>query len=211
MFYKLRAMYRDTIYGPQLEIRKIRGTVESDAGDGFDPTMCLPQSRFDREAMYCELVELAQEKIAAEPLQELRTVASRGPSLQAVGTPGGAAAPSRILRRTGGTCAEHDKNLRVPCREIRREVPRHATAFGQGDGGGGRIVHDIGKLEELVQEPADTTFSPAGALVGHLLLGRDMVRDAARDSGIDADSLLRLEDAIIAHQRLPEWGRPSRR
>ena len=30
-FYKLRALYRETEYGPQLEIRKIRPVVEADA------------------------------------------------------------------------------------------------------------------------------------------------------------------------------------
>ena len=33
--------------------------------------------------------------------------------------------------------------------------------------------------------------------------------EAAAQAGLDADSLLRLEHAIIAHQRLPEWGSPK--
>ena len=47
VFYKLRAVYQETNFGPQLEIRKIREVVEADAADGFDPTLCLPRSRFD--------------------------------------------------------------------------------------------------------------------------------------------------------------------
>jgi len=43
VFYKLRALYRETNYGPQLEIRKIREVIDADSADGFDPTMCLPQ------------------------------------------------------------------------------------------------------------------------------------------------------------------------
>ena len=50
VFYKVRAVYRETNYGPQLDIRKIREVIEADAADGFDPTMCLPQSRFDPQA-----------------------------------------------------------------------------------------------------------------------------------------------------------------
>jgi 3'-5' exoribonuclease len=50
-FYKLRALFRETNYGPQLEIRKIREVVEADAADGFDPWMCMPQSRFEPEKM----------------------------------------------------------------------------------------------------------------------------------------------------------------
>ena len=48
-FYKLRAIYRETNFGPQLDIRKIREVFEADAADGFSPPLCLPQSRFDRE------------------------------------------------------------------------------------------------------------------------------------------------------------------
>ena len=40
-FYKLRAVYQETNFGPQLEIRKIREVVEADAADGFDPTLLL--------------------------------------------------------------------------------------------------------------------------------------------------------------------------
>ena len=37
-----------------------------------------------------------------------------------------------------------------------------------------------------------------------------MVREAAgRSCPVDADTLLRLEHLIIAHQRLPEWGSPK--
>ncbi len=50
VFYKVRAVYRETNYGPQLDIRKIREVIEADAADGFDPAMCLPQSRYDPQA-----------------------------------------------------------------------------------------------------------------------------------------------------------------
>ena len=36
-----------------------------------------------------------------------------------------------------------------------------------------------------------------------------MLRQAAAKTGLDADSLLRLEHVIIAHQRLAEWGSPK--
>jgi 3'-5' exoribonuclease len=46
-------------------------------------------------------------------------------------------------------------------------------------------------------------------LIGHVLQGRDIVREAAAGSGIDAETLLRLEHVIVSHQRLPEWGSPK--
>jgi 3'-5' exoribonuclease len=73
----------------------------------------------------------------------------------------------------------------------------------------GAVLHDIGKLRELDQQPADTYFTPEGELIGHVLLGRDMVREAAARVEIDGQSLLRLEHVVVSHQRLPEWGAPK--
>ncbi len=75
----------------------------------------------------------------------------------------------------------------------------------------GAVLHDIGKLRELDQQPADTYFTPEGELIGHVLLGRDMVREAAQRVAVDGPTLLRLEHVVVSHQRLPEWGAPSRR
>ena len=53
-FYKLRAQYRETNYGGQLEIRKIRPVTPEDEAEGFYPAMCLPQSRFDPAELFDE-------------------------------------------------------------------------------------------------------------------------------------------------------------
>jgi 3'-5' exoribonuclease len=46
-------------------------------------------------------------------------------------------------------------------------------------------------------------------LLGHLFLGRDLVRDAAREQGdVDAELLQLLEHLIVSHLNLPEWGSP---
>ena len=77
----------------------------------------------------------------------------------------------------------------------------------------GGILHDIGKLREMEQRPEGTVHTPEGSLIGHILIGRDMVREAAEapNSGarLDADTLLRLEHLIITHQGRPEWGSPK--
>ena len=43
----------------------------------------------------------------------------------------------------------------------------------------GGVLHDIGKLREIDQRPAATVYTPEGELIGHMLLGRDIVREAA--------------------------------
>jgi 3'-5' exoribonuclease len=78
----------------------------------------------------------------------------------------------------------------------------------------GAIVHDIGKLRELELQPEGPAYTVEGSLIGHVLQGRDMVREAAaavKEIGftLDDDSLLRLEHIVVSHQRLPEWGAPK--
>ena len=51
-------------------------------------------------------------------------------------------------------------------------------------------------------------------LIGHILLGRDIVREAAAlqaaaGNPVDAETMLCLEHIIVSHQRLPEWGSPK--
>jgi len=78
----------------------------------------------------------------------------------------------------------------------------------------GAILHDIGKLRELEWQPEGPAYTASGSLIGHVLQGRDMVREAAvalaaTGTPLDAERLLRLEHIIVSHQRLPEWGAPK--
>jgi 3'-5' exoribonuclease len=73
----------------------------------------------------------------------------------------------------------------------------------------GAVLHDIGKLRELTTTAAGADYTAAGCLIGHVLQGRDIVREAAAGRDIDPELLLRLEHVIVSHQRLPEWGAPK--
>ena len=77
----------------------------------------------------------------------------------------------------------------------------------------GGILHDIGKLREMEQRPEGRRHTAEGSLIGHILIGRDMVREAAAalpaSAALPADTLLRLEHLIITHQGRPEWGSPK--
>ena len=48
-----------------------------------------------------------------------------------------------------------------------------------------------------------------GELFGHLLLGRDLVREAGRATpGLNPELLTLLEHVVYAHLTRPEWGSP---
>jgi len=71
------------------------------------------------------------------------------------------------------------------------------------------ILHDIGKLQELKYHPVEARYTKEGSLVGHILMGRDLVRETARTiEGFPEETLLLLEHAILAHHGKREFGAP---
>ena len=70
----------------------------------------------------------------------------------------------------------------------------------------GAILHDIGKIREM-SRPASPKFTFDGQMFGHLLLGRDMVRDHAAKIGFGDSRLTELlEHIIISHHGEREFG-----
>lgn len=209
VFYKLRAVYHDTSYGPQLEIRKIREVTEADAADGFDPTMCLPCSRFDPQAMFDELLRTAEQHIGDTALGQLVQSILNGNRQKLLTCP----AARRHHHAFAGGLLEHTLSVARNCVFLADKYAEHypdmQPPLDKGLVVAGGILHDIGKIRELDQQPTGTEYTPAGELVGHILLGRDMVREGAQEIEVDPDTLLRLEHLIVSHQRLPEWGSPK--
>src|SRR5205807_4450873 len=63
--------------------------------------------------------------------------------------------------------------------------------------------------QEFGPEVADVQPTVPGRLLGHLFLGRDLVRDTARELGdVNPELVQLLEHIIITHLTLPEWGSP---
>jgi 3'-5' exoribonuclease len=71
------------------------------------------------------------------------------------------------------------------------------------------ILHDVGKTREF-ELAADIELSEAGAMLGHLTLGQQLLTArAARISSVQADKLLALSHCLLAHHG-PD-GLPGRR
>ncbi len=74
----------------------------------------------------------------------------------------------------------------------------------------GAVLHDIGKLEEL-GNPENPSYTTRGTLIGHVVLGRDVLREtAAQIDDFPPTLLMLLEHLILSHQGLYEWGSPKR-
>lgn len=208
-FYKLRAVYRESNYGPQLDIQKIREAVETDRDDGFDPDMCCVSSRFDAPTMFAELKEIAETQIPEGGLRDLTVLLLD----QYRDTLLGAFAAKRHHHAFVGGLLEHmlsvTRNAVFLADRYADYYPQMTPPLDKGLILAGAILHDIGKVRELDASPTGAEYTTSGQLIGHILQGRDLVREAARDVEIDNDQLLRLEHIIISHQRLPEWGSPK--
>lgn len=212
-FYKLRAVYQETSFGPQLEIRKIREVVEADADDGFDPTFCLPKSRFDSQQMFDELMAIAKQRIANAALRQLVESLLTDHHDALLLHP----AARRNHHAYIGGLLEHTLSVTRTCIYLADKYdeyyPEMQPPLNKELVVAGGILHDIGKLREMAQRPEGSTHTAEGSLIGHILSGRDMVREAAAamkgGPALDADTQLRLEHLIITHQGRPEWGSPK--
>ncbi|HEX3997369.1 MAG TPA: HD domain-containing protein [Pirellulales bacterium] len=209
IFYKLRAVYRDTNFGPQLDIKKIRETVEADAADGFDPLACQKRSRFDPGAMFDDLTALVWDRISDAALRSLVIDILAGNREQLTRLP----AATRNHHAYVGGWIEHvlsvTRSAAFLADKYDELYPEMQPRLDKGLVVAGAALHDIGKLREYRQEPQGAVYSAEGALIGHILQGRDIVREAAVGRDLPAEILLRLEHIIVAHQRLPEWGSPK--
>ena len=72
------------------------------------------------------------------------------------------------------------------------------------------ICHDIGKVYELSSFPLND-YTDVGQLLGHIVMGSEMVGDIARTiSGFPKIQLVELKHCILAHHGELEYGSPKK-
>jgi 3'-5' exoribonuclease len=210
-FFKLRAKYGDhERYGPQIELEMIRPVnEEKDREDGFDPTQLVECSRFDPKQMFAELKDLAATHIADEPLRKLVGTLLDTHAEALMRLP---ATRDKFYLFAGGLL-EHTLAVTRSCLQLAERYSAHYTELkpplNRDLVVAGAILHDIGRVLELDGEPGAAQPTVPGRLLGHLFLGRDLVRDTARElADVNPELLQLLEHVIISHLNLPEWGSP---
>lgn len=72
----------------------------------------------------------------------------------------------------------------------------------------GVILHDIAKLDELQVEETGIAggYTVQGELIGHLVMGAMMVRDAAKELDVPEETAVLVEHMLISHHGIPEYG-----
>jgi 3'-5' exoribonuclease len=209
-FYKVRATYgQHERYGPQIDILAIREASEEDRADGFDPAEFVEHSRYDREQMFAELRGLAETNISDEPLRRvvLGLLDRHTEALKRL-----PATVGKFYSFAGGLL-EHTLSVTRTCLWLAERYAAHYTELkpplNRDLVTAAAVLHDIGRVAELSDDPLAPQPTVPGRLFGHLFLGRDMIRDAAREQGdVNPELVQLLEHLIVTHLALPEWGSP---
>jgi 3'-5' exoribonuclease len=182
----------------ELIVDKIRRVIPEDDKLGFREEDCIPCSPRPLDQMWQELLA----RVAAVDHPHLRTLLSQIVERNADRLRVWPAA-RQVHHAYRGGLLEH-------VLKIMETGVFLAGAYGARSDliVAGALLHDIGKLDELTYEVA-TDYSLEGNLVGHIVLGVGIVRDALREiPDFPRELGLELEHLILSHHGSKELGSP---
>lgn len=198
-FVKIRGRVQEYRERLQLVIERCRRAGDDDRADGFDETLLIPSTREDIDDLERRLAA-AMDAIGRPELRRLaaETLAVHGERLRV--HPAAKAMHHAYL----GGLLEHV----VSMAELALRVCEHYRTLDRDLLLAGVLFHDLGKLDELGAMPANDYTLP-GRLVGHVVIGRDLLRDrCAAIPGFPDDLRLQLEHMVLAHQGKKEYASP---
>jgi 3'-5' exoribonuclease len=188
--------YRDDL---QLNVRRCREATEEDRRYGFDESQLVPSAREDLDVLWARLTG-ALEAVERPVLRRLvaETLATWGTELRVH------PAAKSIHHATRGGLLDHVSSMLGLAGQVAAHYPeldRDLLLVGV-------LFHDLGKLRELGAMPAND-YTKVGRLVGHIVLGRDMLRErCAAIPDFPGDLQLTLEHLVLSHQGTREFGSP---
>ncbi len=184
----------------QLEVTKLGlATPEKHAEYGFDPIDLLPASPFDIETMWSRLMEIIK-GLENPHLRELVETLYTNNADQIKIHP----ASMMLHHAVYGGYLEHVLSMGQMAQRVAEHYHADTDLLITGV-----LLHDLGKLVELnpVNEPG---YTPKGILLGHIVIGRDMVRDVmAGMTDFPPELQLKVEHLILSHQGKYEWQSPK--
>ncbi len=198
---KIRALITEYNNRLQMKIERMRDT---EAGDAVDLSQLVPAAPRPSEVMFGEIMEIisgmqnpvlkaitgelirrAEEKIQYYPAAQSMHHAERSGLLHHL---------TDMLGAAKAICACYsylDQDLLLA----------------------GVIVHDLGKLEEMIASKLGsvTEYSKQGLLLGHIVTGVADIRETARSLGFGEDDEypLLLAHMVLSHHGIPEYGSPK--
>ncbi len=161
----------------------------------------IPASKRSVKAMKQELARLIGE-ISDRPLKKLLEQVFQGDALKQFST---APAAKQMHHAYIGGLLEH--TLSVTGLAIR--LAEHYPSLDRDLLVAGALLHDLGKIREFSYSSVPFDYTEPGRLVGHLVLGSEMVRRAAANvTDLPPERLDRLIHLILSHHGRHEFGAP---
>ncbi|MDO4490179.1 MAG: HD domain-containing protein [Lachnospiraceae bacterium] len=184
----------------QVSIRRVRRVYEGE----YDPADYLPCSRYNIEEMYGKLMEYIG-SIQNTDLKQLLEVFFVQDE-EFIRTFKQASAAKTVHHGFVGGLLEHTLSVTRMCHFYTRVYPilnRDLLLTAA-------ILHDIGKVRELALFPVND-YTDDGQLLGHIMMGAEMIHDAAREiEGFPFELEKKLKHCILAHHGELEYGSPKK-
>ena len=184
----------------QVSVKRLRK-----AGEGeYDPADYLPSSRFKTEEMYRELLSCV-ESVKNPFLSELlKSYFVRDEAFIRAFQRSSAA--KSVHHGFIGGLLEHTLSVTRLCSYYAKTYPilnRDLLITAA-------ILHDVGKTREL-SAFASNDYTDDGQLLGHIMIGAEMIHDRAREiSGFPEKLENELKHCILAHHGELEYGSPKK-
>ena len=165
----------------------------------FDPELLLQTTSYDRQELWRELRQLAEDHIQPPVGELVLRLLDRYQDLLLV------CPAARLYHHPYlGGLLEHTWFVARHTLASLSVYPDLNPALALA----GAILHDLGKVKEITS-PTAPELTVAGQLLGHIALGWEMVREEARAMEFpDPDLLIQLEHIILAHHGALEFGSP---
>ena len=208
--YRIRAKAESSKYGAQIKVLECRLVVPEDVEDGYDFFDLVESSKYSPDVVVEHIRGIVAKNVRCPYIRELLhlLIERHGDLLRKMPAAmnnhhcysGGLVehlwSVTRVALALAKHYGEYYNDLNPP---LNRDVIVAAA-----------ILHDIGKLRELDYHPVEAKYTKHGTLIGHIVLGRDMVRDTAREiAGFPDETLLLLEHAILSHHGQMQFGAPK--
>ncbi len=183
----------------QLIIRQVKKAQEGD----YVPSDYLPCSEYDIEQMYSELFRLI-DSVKTDYMQQLLRSFFEDSDFKKKFCFSSAA--KSVHHNFVGGLLEHTLSVTRVCNFF----AKHYAFLDRDLLLTAAICHDIGKIKELSPYPAND-YTDEGQLVGHIVIGAEMVRDHIKDiPGFPEMKARELIHCILAHHGELEFGSPKK-
>jgi 3'-5' exoribonuclease len=193
----------------QIEILGIRPASDADVAEGFDFGDLFETTKYSAQKLMDSILLRVEKNIDEPHLKELvrKILDQHGELFSKI-----QAAQNMHHSYTGGLL-EHVWSMTKIAEFMARHYAEYYSELdpplNKGVVIAAIILHDIGKLKELQYHPVEARYTKEGRLIGHILIGRDLVRETAHTiEGFPEETLLLLEHAILAHHGRHEFGAP---